>query len=174
MAPVLSIRMLRPAKAVTRSLFRMLAVPEVLDPNTPLMKTPSVEPDDVMFTVEAVKGGVVIELDAVEGLELPREFIATTVKVYVVLAESPVTEIVPELAPRSVPDAPDGLEVTEYDVIAAPPLLTGAVKETVAVVWLVEVAVRLVGAPGVVLGVAVAVAAEPAPIELLGVTVNVY
>jgi hypothetical protein len=85
-----------------------------------------------------------------------------------------VTEIVPELAPRSVPDAPDGLEVTEYDVIAAPPLLTGAVKETVAVVWLVEVAVRLVGAPGVVLGVAVAVAAVPVPISLLGVTVNVY
>jgi hypothetical protein len=92
----------------------------------------------------------------------------------VVLAESPVTEIVPELAPGSVPDAPDGLDVTEYDVIAAPPLLTGAVKETVAVVWLVEVAVRLVGAPGVVRGVAVAVAVEPSPTVLVGLTVNVY
>jgi hypothetical protein len=59
----------------------MLAVPDVLDPNTPSMNTPSVDPDEVMFTVEAVKGGVVIEFDAVEGLELPREFIATTVKV---------------------------------------------------------------------------------------------
>ena len=81
MAPVLSTRMLRPAKAVTRSLFKMLAAPEVLDPNTPLMNTPSVDPEDVMFTIEAVKGGVVMEFDAVEGLELPREFIATTVKV---------------------------------------------------------------------------------------------
>jgi hypothetical protein len=46
------------------------------------------------------------------------------------------------------------LEVTAYDVIVAPPLLTGAVNETVAVVWPVDVAVKFVGASGTVTGVA--------------------
>ena len=98
MVPELSTKTFPEAIAVTRSLFKMFAVPAVLDPNTPLMNTPSVDPDAVMLTVEAVKGGVVIEFDAVEGLELPLEFTAVTVKVYVVLADSPVTEIVPEVA----------------------------------------------------------------------------
>jgi hypothetical protein len=59
----------------------MLATPDVFEPNTPLINTPSVDPVDLMFTVAAVKGGVVIEFDAVEGLELPRSLIAVTVKV---------------------------------------------------------------------------------------------
>jgi hypothetical protein len=86
----------------------------------------------------------------------------------------PVTEIVPEPACERVPDPPGGLEVTEYEVIVAPPLLTGAVNETVAVLYPVEVAIKFVGAPGTVRGVAVAVAVAPVPIALLGVTVNVY
>jgi hypothetical protein len=48
------------------------------------------------------------------------------------------------------------------------------VNETVAVLCPVEVAIKFVGAPGTVRGVAVAVAPGPAPIALLGVTVNVY
>ena len=72
-----------------------------------------------------------------------------------VLAVSPVTEMVPDPAWANVPDPPAGLEVTEYEVMVAPPLLTGAVNDTVAVVCPVEVAIKLVGGPGVVKGVAV-------------------
>jgi hypothetical protein len=79
--PELSTITVPEAIAVTRSLFKILAVSGVLDPKTPLMNTPSVDPDDVILTVEAVKGGVVIEFDAVEGLELSTEFVALTVKV---------------------------------------------------------------------------------------------
>lgn len=45
------------------------------------MNTPLVDPDEVMLIVDAVKGGVVMEFDALDGLELPRAFIAVTVKV---------------------------------------------------------------------------------------------
>jgi hypothetical protein len=56
-------------------------------------------------------------------------------------------------------------------VIALPPLLP-AVKEIVTCV-LPAVALRFVGALGVVEGVAVAVTLDPAPIELVAVIVNV-
>ena len=59
-------------------------------------------------------------------------------------------------------------------MIVSPPLLAGAVNETFAVLGPVEVAIKFVGAPGTVRGVAVAVAPGPVPIALLGVTVNVY
>ena len=85
----------------------------------------------------------------------------------------PVTEIVPEPAWERVPEPPGGLEVTEYEVIACPPLLTGAVNETVAVLCPVEVAIKFVGGPGTVRGVAVAVAVVE-PIRFVAVTVNVY
>jgi hypothetical protein len=81
-----------------------------------------------------VIGAVVIEFEALEALDVPTELVAVMVKVYAVLAVSPVTEMVPDPACDIVPDPPTGLEVTEYDVIVAPPLLAGAVKETVAVV----------------------------------------
>jgi hypothetical protein len=47
-----------------------------------------------------------------------------------------------------VPVPPAGLDVAVYDVIGEPPLFTGAVYVTVAVVPPVEVAVPIVGAPG--------------------------
>jgi hypothetical protein len=47
-----------------------------------------------------------------------------------------------------VPVIPPGLDVAVYDVIGEPPLLAGAVNETVAVVAEVAVAVPIVGAPG--------------------------
>ena len=119
-------------------------------------------------------GAVVIKFDALEALEVPCGFVAVIVNVYEVLDVRPVTEIVPDPAWERVPEPPGGLEVTEYEVIVSPPLLTGAVKETVAVLCPVEVAIKFVGAPGKVRGVAVAVAVFPEPIALLGVTVNVY
>jgi hypothetical protein len=119
-------------------------------------------------------GAVEIKFDALEALEVPCGFVAVIVNVYAVFDVRPVTEIVPDPAWARVPDPPGGLEVTEYEVIACPPLLTGAVNETVAVLCPVEVAIKFVGAPGTVRGVAVAVAVAPVPIALLGVTVNVY
>jgi hypothetical protein len=119
-------------------------------------------------------GAVVIKLDALDALEVPCGFVAVTVNVYEVFDVRPVTEIVPDPAWERVPDPPGGLEVTEYEVIACPPLLPGAVNETVAVLCPVEVAIKFVGAPGMVRGIAVVVAVGPIPIPLLGVTVNVY
>jgi hypothetical protein len=42
-----------------------------------------------------------------------------------------------------------GVETAVYEVITDPPLLAGAVKETVAVLDPVAVAVPIVGAPGI-------------------------
>jgi hypothetical protein len=63
-----------------------------------------------------------------------------------------------------------------YEVIAVPPLLTGAVNATVAVVDPVAVAVPIVGAPGTVNVVTELLAAEAAllPAALVAYTVNVY
>ena len=63
-----------------------------------------------------------------------------------------------------------------YEVLAVPPLLTGAVYATVAVVDPVTVAVPIVGAPGTVNVVMELLAAEEAllPAALVANTVNVY
>ena len=60
-------------------------------------------------------------------------------------------------------------------MIAAPPLETGAVHDTIDWVLAYEVADTPVGAPGMVAGVAAAdgVEAAPVPAELVAVTVNV-
>jgi hypothetical protein len=55
---------------------------------------------------------------------------------------------VPLVACEIDPVIPPGDEVAVYEVIAAPPLDTGAVNETFAVVAPVDVAVTEVGAPG--------------------------
>lgn len=104
--------------------------------------------------VPGVVSLVVIEFDALEALDVPTALVDVTVNVYAVLGVKPLIEIVPEPAWESVPVIPPGEEVAVYEVIAEPPLLIGAVKETVAVVVPVEVAVPIVGAPGVVKGVA--------------------
>ena len=77
-------------------------------------------------------------------------------------------------APVEVPVRPPGVEVTVYTVIAAPPVLTGAVQVIVACV-LPEVATTEVGAEDTVEGTTVAETAEmaEAPTLLLAVTVNV-
>jgi hypothetical protein len=63
-------------------------------------------------------------------------------------AVKPVIAIVPLPAWEIVPVIPPGDEVAVYEVIVAPPLDAGAVKETFAVVAPVDVAVTDVGAPG--------------------------
>ena len=54
---------------------------------------------------------VVILLLAELALEVPIEFVAVTVKVYVVPPVNPVTVIVPEPACDNIPVTPPGLDV---------------------------------------------------------------
>ena len=67
-----------------------------------------------------------------------------------------------------------GVDVAVYMVIAAPPLLAGAVKATVACP-IPAIAGPIVGAPGTVAGVtaAEAVDAGPVPIAFVAVTLKV-
>ena len=95
---------------------------------------------------------VVMELEALDATEVPAEFIAVTVNVYAVAANNPVTEIVPEPACEISPVIEPGVDVAMYLVIVEPPSDAGAVKEIVAVVVPVAVAVPMVGAPGAVTG----------------------
>jgi hypothetical protein len=84
----------------------------------------------------------------------------------------PVTVI--GVAVIAVAVMPLGLEVAVYNVIALPPLDTGAVKATVACVF-PRVAVPIVGAPGSVAGVtgSEATDAGPVPTSFVAVTVKV-
>jgi hypothetical protein len=83
--------------------------------------------------------------------------------------------MVPDPAWLKVPVTPPGLDVAVYVVIAAPPLLAGAVKATVAVVCPVLVAVPIVGAPGTVAAIdaVVLLFADVELIEFVAVTVQV-
>jgi hypothetical protein len=80
--------------------------------------TVTVKPVVAVVTVEKVGTSpaseldvVVIAFDAADGDELPAEFVATTVKVYVVPAVKPVTVIVPDVAWLSDPVMLPGEEV---------------------------------------------------------------
>ena len=68
-----------------------------------------------------------------------------------------------------------GVEVTVYPVIAAPPVLIGAIHDTTDWAFAAPVALTAVGAPGTVDGVTAADADEAAPVPLafVAVTVNV-
>jgi hypothetical protein len=98
--------------------------------------------------------------------------VAVTVKVYIVPFVSPLT--VRGLPVPVVVFAP-GLEVTVKPVMAAPPVLEGAVKLTVAMPF-PAVAVPMVGAPDTVSGVTLLEFADAAPVPtlLVAVTVKVY
>ena len=72
--------------------------------------------------------GVVTEFDASEVALVPMEFVAVTVKVYVVPFVRPVT--VTEV-PVVVAVTPPGSDVTVYPVTGLPPSETGAVHEIV-------------------------------------------
>jgi hypothetical protein len=125
----------------------------------------------VTFVVPTAVLGIALVLLADEGL-LPVLLVATTVNVYALLFVKPVTQIGP-FAP--VPVNPPGLEVTVYNVMIAPPLLRGAVNETIAAPS-DDVAFTTVGALGALAGVTAADAADAAPVPaaLFAVTVNVY
>ena len=68
-----------------------------------------------------------------------------------------------------------GVEVTVYPVIAAPPVLIGAIHDTTDWAFAAPVALTAVGAPGTVDGVTAADTAEatPVPLAFVAVTVNV-
>jgi len=88
------------------------------------------------------KGVTPLETD--DGIPVPKELVAVTVKVYTIPFVSPV--IITGLdVPIDV--TPPGDPVTVYEVIVLPPLETGAVKVTVACP-LPAVATTSKGAPG--------------------------
>jgi hypothetical protein len=68
-----------------------------------------------------------------------------------------------------------GVEVTVYELIAAPPVDTGAVHDTTDWAFAAPVALTAVGAPGTVDGTTAADAdeAEPVPETFVAVTLNV-
>ena len=113
----------------------------------------------------------VTELLAADAVLVPAAFVAVTVNVYAIPFVRPRT-VIGEDPPVAVWPP---LEVTVYEVIAEPPLLTGAVNVIVA--WpFPTVAVPIVGAPGTVAGVTEFETAEAVlvPAELIAATVNVY
>ena len=123
----------------------------------------------------ATTGAVGVTLfDGAEGAPVPALLVAVTVNVYAVPLVSPVTTIGD---PAPVLNTPPGLAVTRYCVIAAPPLLAGAVNVTLACA-LPALAVPIVGAPGAetgAVGVTLFDTADGAlvPALLVAVTVNV-
>jgi hypothetical protein len=103
---------------------------------------------------------------------VPTALVAVAVNVYAVPLLSPVTTR-GLLDPVAV--APPGEAVTVYPVMAAPPVLDGAVKLTDT--WpSPRTPLTLVGAPGTVAGVTAedAALAGPVPTALVAVAVNVY
>jgi hypothetical protein len=121
--------------------------------------------------------GSVAGVTLFEGAEAgpePFTLAAVTVKVYAVPFVRPVTVAVVVVPLGVLAVAPPGDDVTVYDVIALPPLLAGAVHETLACV-LPEVAVTPVGALGTVDGVTAVdgLDAGPVPFALAALTVKV-
>ena len=111
------------------------------------------------------------EADALEATESPLMLVALTVNVYAVPFVRPVMvngDVVPEIVEPS-------LAVTVYPVTDDPPLLVGAVNETVTCASPLAT-VTPVGALGTVDGVAADEAVDWAdvPIPLVAVTLNVY
>jgi hypothetical protein len=95
---------------VCRSEFKIFAVPVVDDSKFPFTKTPSVVPDDVMFTVDAVWLGVIVKVVAIN---------ASEEKVRV-LAPAPTFDV----KPRSVNVATPPTVRTVTAVTADPPTPT--------------------------------------------------
>jgi hypothetical protein len=126
----------------------------------------AVTPVGAPGVVAGVTGAV-----ALDGVLVPFAFVAVTVNVYVVPFVRPVRV---SGEPLPVTDAPV-FAVRVYEVIADPPLLAGAVNETVTCP-LPIVAIPIVGAPGTVDGTTelLAVDGVPEPIAFDAVTVNVY
>jgi hypothetical protein len=134
-----------------------------------------VVPDLVTVPIVGAPGIVVGVMLLLAELEEPAPtlFVADTVNVYAVPAVNPIT-VIGLLVPVDV--IPPGLLVTVYLVMAAPPLLAGAVNATVAVVLFVTAAaVPIVGAPGTDICVTLGLAtlAKLVSMALLATTLNV-
>jgi hypothetical protein len=114
-----------------------------------------------------------IDADADEAAPVPLAFVAVTVNVYEVPFVRPATAQLVELV---VQVNEPGVEVTVYELIAAPPVLAGAVQDRTDDAFAAPVALTAVGAPGTVEGTTAADAdeAEPVPDTFVAVTVNVY
>ncbi len=119
------------------------------------------------------------EFDDAEAGPFPLAFLAVTVKVYAVLAVSPV-KAQPVDAPVSEVEQAAGVvtagdDVTVNPVSAEPPLAAGAVQLTaIEVVGGAALAVTAVGAPGLPVVTAVdAAEAGPVPTPLVALTVKV-
>jgi hypothetical protein len=102
--------------------------PSVAGGNHEMVADPFPAVAEILPATPGAPIGVTAEVPALEG-ESPALFVATTVKVYEVPLLSPVQAAV---TPVTTHAAPTGDDVTVYDVIAAPPLFTGAVHETEA------------------------------------------
>jgi hypothetical protein len=109
--------------------------------------------------------------DAAEGTEFPAALVATTVKVYDTFVSKPVTTR-GELGPVAVKFP--GEDLTVYPVMVLPPVEVGGLNATLTCA-LPAVATGLVGAPGTVIGVTGADAAEATefPTALVATTVKV-
>jgi hypothetical protein len=106
-----------------------------------------------------------------DSIELPLEFVATTVKVYVTPLVNPGTTIGDVVSDAVIPP---GLAVAVYEVIGEPPTLVGGVKLT-ATNPLPGVADIPVGASGAVPGVPETVAdAALTPIALTALSCTLY
>jgi len=126
--------------------------------------------------------------EATETAEVPAAFEAVTVNVYVTPFVRPVTtqlvvSVVQTTSPATGPANTTPAEVTVAEatvttklVTEAPPLLTGAIQETVVEPFWNDVPVTPVGAPGTVAGVTEPEATEGSdePISFEATTVNVY
>jgi hypothetical protein len=123
-------------------------------------------------TPGATDANGVTAAEAADAADAPATLVAVTVNVYAVPLVRPVT--VAEVAPVVVIVRPPGAAVTVYPVTTEPPSPVGAVHDTTAAA-LPAVAVTPAGAPGTVLGVTPAEAADAGegPAALVAVTVNV-
>jgi hypothetical protein len=159
-----------PGDAVT--VYPVMAAPPVLDGAVKLTDTcPSPRTPLTLVGAPGTVAGVTADDAALAGPD-PTSFVAVTVNVYAVPLVNPVTTS-GLLDPVAV--APSGEAVTVKPVMAAPPLLDGAVKLTDT--WpSPRTPLTPVGAPGNVAGVTPddAALAGPVPTSFVAVTVNVY
>jgi hypothetical protein len=120
-------------------------------------------------------------IDTVEVSEIPIAFVAVATYLYSVPFVSPLTvqlvagafTVHDLFGDSGLPDASSA--VTVYEVIAEPPLFSGAVNETTADAFAV-VAVRPVGGPGILAGITADDAAESVdvPEAFVAVVSNLY
>lgn len=133
----------------------------------PLSPLVAATPVGAAGTVDGTTGA-----DTAEAAPVPAGLVAVTVNVYATPFVRPST--VHDVHRVARQENPPGLETTVYDVIATPPLLTGAVHDTTEDPSTAVVPATEVGAPGTVRGTAPAEGrdAAAAPEAFDATTVN--